>query len=126
MIVQHILKLKGSAAVETIAPSAPVADAAATLATKRFGALVVSADGETIAGILSERDIVRALARELDLDHRQVARALPLAFLAPDIVAAIVEGRQPVDLTARKLERLGDLPIGWSDQRIALGIAAGT
>jgi len=64
MIVQHILKLKGSAAVETIAPAAPVSDAAATLSQKRYGALVVSADGVTIAGIISERDIVRALARE--------------------------------------------------------------
>jgi CBS domain-containing protein len=64
MIVMHILKLKGSSAVETIAPTAKVSEAAAILAEKRFGALVVSADGGSIAGILSERDIVRALARE--------------------------------------------------------------
>ena len=64
MIVMHILKLKGSAAVETIAPTAPISAAAATLAEKRYGALVVSTDGSSIAGIISERDIVRALARE--------------------------------------------------------------
>jgi CBS domain-containing protein len=64
MIVKHILKLKGSSAVETIAPSAPVSQAAAILAEKRFGALVVSAGEGHIAGIISERDIVRALARE--------------------------------------------------------------
>ncbi|HSF94796.1 MAG TPA: CBS domain-containing protein [Thermohalobaculum sp.] len=64
MIVMHILKLKGSNAVETIAPSAPISEAAAILAEKRFGALVVSSDDSTISGILSERDIVRALARE--------------------------------------------------------------
>ena len=41
-----------------------MAIAAATLAEKSFGALVVSVTGDDIAGILSERDIVRALARE--------------------------------------------------------------
>ncbi len=64
MNVTHILKLKGSSTVETISPESSVAAAAATLAEKRFGALVVSATGTDIAGILSERDIVRALARE--------------------------------------------------------------
>jgi CBS domain-containing protein len=64
MIVMHILKLKGSSAIETIAPSASVAQAAAALAEKRIGALVVSAGEGHIAGIISERDIVRALARE--------------------------------------------------------------
>ena len=64
MNVTHIMKLKGSSTVETIPPEASVAAAAAMLAEKRFGALVVSVTGKDIAGILSERDIVRALARE--------------------------------------------------------------
>jgi CBS domain-containing protein len=64
MNVTHILKLKGSSAVETISPDTSVAAASAILAEKRFGALVVSVSGKDIAGILSERDIVRALARE--------------------------------------------------------------
>jgi len=64
MIVSHILHLKGSSAVETIPPDAPVSQAAAILSEKRYGALVVSATGTDIAGIISERDIVRALARE--------------------------------------------------------------
>jgi site-specific DNA recombinase len=46
-----------------------------------------------------------------------------LAFLAPDIQAAIVQGRQPAGLT---LEMIQDtkLPIAWSDQRAALGFSA--
>ncbi len=64
MNVTHILKLKGSSTVETISPESSVAAAAATLAEKGFGALVVSISGTDIAGIISERDIVRALARE--------------------------------------------------------------
>jgi len=64
MNVMHILKLKGSAAVETVTPETLVAAAAAKLAERRIGALVVTAPGGGIAGILSERDIVRALAKE--------------------------------------------------------------
>ncbi len=64
MNVMHIMKLKGSSKVVTIPPESSVASAAAILAEKCFGALVVSVNGTDIAGILSERDIVRALARE--------------------------------------------------------------
>ncbi len=43
-----------------------------------------------------------------------------LAFLAPDITKAILEGRQPPDLTAQKLLRGIELPYGWDHQRAAL------
>lgn len=81
------------------------------------------ADARSWARRLLEGEVgsVRALARKLGLDHRHVARALPLAFLAPDIVAAILEGRQPVELTATRLKRLSVLPSRWEDQRQALG-----
>ena len=61
MHVKVILKNKGSA-VETIRPEASVADAIERLNTKRIGVLVVSNDGTTVDGILSERDIVNGLA----------------------------------------------------------------
>ncbi|SLN67988.1 CBS domain-containing protein [Ruegeria meonggei] len=62
MLVQAILKSKGSGAVETVSPSLTVSEAAKILAAKRIGTVVVSEDGgETAAGILSERDIVREL-----------------------------------------------------------------
>jgi CBS domain-containing protein len=64
MSVTQILKLKGSSDVETISPDTNVTVAVATLAEKGFGALVVSATGNDIVGIISERDIVRALARD--------------------------------------------------------------
>ena len=44
-------------------------------------------------------------------------------FLAPDIVAAIVAGNQPADLTANKLMVDTRLPLDWCDQRTALGFA---
>lgn len=61
MIVKQILKYKNSNEVLTIAPGATVGEAATLLAERRVGALVVSEDGSHAMGILSERDIVRAL-----------------------------------------------------------------
>ncbi len=61
MRVKDILNRKGSA-VATIDPEASVADAVATLHERRIGAVVVSADDASISGILSERDVVGALA----------------------------------------------------------------
>ncbi len=40
-----------------------------------------------------------------------VARVIPLAFFVPDIVASILAGTQPVDLTAQKLIKQIDLPL---------------
>lgn len=63
MLVQSILKTKATAGVVTIRSDASVSDAARLLTEKRIGSVVVSDDGETAQGILSERDIVRELAR---------------------------------------------------------------
>jgi len=64
MLVQQILKSKGVSSVETVSPDMLVSEAAAILADKGIGTVVVSSDGgKTAAGILSERDIVRELAR---------------------------------------------------------------
>ena len=60
MLITEILKSKGDL-VFTIGPGESVAAAAARLHEHRVGALVVHEDSDGIAGIVSERDIVRAL-----------------------------------------------------------------
>ncbi len=52
-----------------------------------------------------------------------VSRYLPLAFLAPDIVASIAKGRQPIELSVQRLKRLSPLPVHWDEQRRLLGYA---
>jgi len=64
---------------------------------------------------------VKAIAAREGLDGSDVSRILPLAFLAPDIVEGILEGRQPPELTARTLMRLQPLPADWQAQRRRLG-----
>lgn len=63
MLIQSMLKRKGSDVV-TISPDARISDAVDALAKHRIGALVVSENGKTISGILSERDVVRKLAEQ--------------------------------------------------------------
>lgn len=63
MTVAKILQSKGTSDVYTITPDKSVADAAAFLSEKRIGSLVVSEDGQSALGILSERDIVREVGR---------------------------------------------------------------
>lgn len=63
MTVQQVLKSKASGAVVTIKPDATLSDAAAILSSRRIGALVVSENGTDVAGIISERDIVRELGK---------------------------------------------------------------
>jgi CBS domain-containing protein len=60
MRISDILRSKG-ASVSTVAPDATVRELLSMLAEKNIGALVVSEDGETIGGIVSERDVVRQL-----------------------------------------------------------------
>jgi signal-transduction protein with cAMP-binding, CBS, and nucleotidyltransferase domain len=63
MKVAEILKTKGSA-VATVLPEMSIQHVAKRLRVERIGALVVSADGQHVDGIVTERDIVHGLAQE--------------------------------------------------------------
>jgi CBS domain-containing protein len=61
MKIAEVLKAKPEAGVVTITPDAGVRELIASLAEHNVGALIVSSDGETVSGIVSERDVVRHL-----------------------------------------------------------------
>ena len=63
MLVSQILKSKSEVGVISVTPASTVTEAAKLLSRHRIGTVVVSADGETLDGILSERDIVRELGK---------------------------------------------------------------
>jgi hypothetical protein len=54
-------------------------------------------------------------------ERSHLVRLARLRFLPPDVVTAIVHGRQPVELTSRSLLRAAELPLGWAEQRKTLG-----
>lgn len=46
------------------------------------------------------------------------------AFIAPDLAKAIIEGRQPVELSVNRLKQSRPLPMAWDEQRRVLGFPA--
>jgi site-specific DNA recombinase len=62
-----------------------------------------------------------ALAQREGVSRSYFTRLVRLSYLAPDITQAILDGRQPRDLTAVKLLERSRLPLAWHEQRAALG-----
>ncbi|HLO79246.1 MAG TPA: recombinase family protein [Magnetospirillum sp.] len=75
---------------------------------------------DLIAGRISS---LAAIAKRDGLSDSYVGHLLPLAFLAPDIVEAIVAGTHPADLTAEALVKHIELPLQWDQQKAVLGFA---
>lgn len=101
MNVETILRHKGNW-VATIRPDATVADAVDLLNRERIGALVVSDDGESPDGVLSERDIVRALATHADeLMSRPVGELMSRAIFTCEPGDSV--GRLMEEMTSRRI-----------------------
>ena len=62
------------------------------------------------------------LAAAAGIGASYFTRVLRLSFLAPDIVAMILNDRHPLELSAQRLVTGPPLPIAWSEQRVLLGI----
>jgi hypothetical protein len=62
-----------------------------------------------------------ALARRFGVDRAYVSRILRLTFLAPDIIEAILAGREPSGLSLARLT--AKMPMVWEEQREPLGFA---
>ncbi|MGA7502846.1 MAG: recombinase family protein [Candidatus Sulfotelmatobacter sp.] len=63
-----------------------------------------------------------SIGKLIRLKGEYLRRVLGCAFLAPDIIEAILDGHQPADLTVKKLSRRR-LPLDWTEQRIQLGFS---
>ncbi len=105
--------------------------------------LVENADDQTLAdpGLLKiiarAHDIQERLMQDTDLTVPAIAnqervsegylsRLLRLPSLAPDIITDIINGKNPPQLTAKKLMRLAlQIPVDWTEQRELLGFAKG-
>ena len=56
-------------------------------------------------------------------DRKHLLRLARVSWLAPDIISAILDGRHPLQLTARHLLRCSDVPMDWQQQRSFLGFS---
>jgi CBS domain-containing protein len=101
MRIREVVAAKGSQQVVTVSPSASVREVVAVLTEHNVGALVVSQDGKSVDGIVSERDVVRGLARK------------------PDILDAPVDAIMTTDVhTCRPADPLDDMMSVMTERRI--------
>ena len=108
MTVQRILNSQqDSGPPAWIAPDAEIGAALNTLAEKNVGALVVSSDGRNVQGIVSERDIVRAL-RELgaELLNKRVQD-----IMTEDVVTCVAEDRAAGIMAVMVSKHLRHIPV---------------
>jgi CBS domain-containing protein len=106
MSVSHILQKKGRA-VFTAASTDTVRSLAASLAEKRIGAIIISNEKQAILGIVSERDVVRAIAADgpSALDH-------PASKIMTKNVKTCSEQDSEIELMALMTEnRIRHLPV---------------
>jgi site-specific DNA recombinase len=96
------------------------------IAPRSAGAPTVR-DGNLVALIAKAHRARETLLGEQQADdgdtrHRHLIRLARLSYLAPDIIQAILEGRQPRTMTSRSLLRISEIPLNWNAQRIMLGV----
>ncbi len=120
-IILHnpVMKVRRGHALRLILPpSAPTA-----LPQQRDDKLVqLVAEAHAARALVMEHPAkaMATIAAEHGRCRTRLAKLVGLSCLAPDIVTAIVEGRQPATLTAKLLSST-DLPLCWREQRVALG-----
>lgn len=97
MIVRKIIELKQIQQILTVKPDQTVQEAAQLLTAKKIGAVVVSSDGVSLDGILSERDIVKTIGR---------TGAGCLEDRVSNLMTAEVMSCSPDDTTGTVMERM--------------------
>lgn len=90
MRINDVLRAKASQEVITISPDATVRDLLAMLAQHNVGALIVSNDGSSVEGIVSERDVVRRLHED------EAVLSSPVSSIMTSEVHSC-EGQHPVN-----------------------------
>ena len=116
MTVQRILNSQDGGTAVSIAPDADLQVALNRLATENVGALVVSSDGRKVEGIVSERDIVRALRTEgPDLLRRQVRDVM-----TKDVVTCVAEDRAAGIMALMLSKHLRHIPVVRDDELVSM------
>lgn len=118
MYVAEILRTKGEA-VFTTTPDASVAEASAQLADKGVGALIVC-EGDQVVGVLSERDIVRAIAAD-----GQACLTRPVSgYMTGEVIFATPTETIDMLMTRMTDRRIRHLPV-LRDRRLSGVISIG-
>jgi CBS domain-containing protein len=119
MRINDLLASKGSAEVITIPPDATVRELLRLLAEHNVGAVVVSADGQAVDGIVSERDVVRSLH-----DDESILDGAVSAIMTSDVQTC--EPNTPLDdlrvlMTERRIRHVPVVSAGRLTGIISIG-----
>lgn len=115
MDVKAILAAKGGDIV-SIEPTADLSTAAQLLSTHRIGAVVICGAGGRLSGILSERDIVRALA-----EHGAAALSIPVGQVMTRNVATCAENESVAGIMERMTTgKFRHMPVLKADKLIGV------
>jgi CBS domain-containing protein len=115
MRINEVLAAKPNRDVVTVHPDATVHELVAMLAQHNIGALVVSHDGSSVDGIVSERDVVRRLGQDESVLDAQVS-----SIMSADV--ATCDGHQSTDdlmalMTARRFRHV---PVVEDDRLVGI------
>lgn len=107
MTVQRILNAQEGFVAKHISPDAEISEVLDLLASENVGALIVSSDGITVEGIISERDIVRRLqSKGPDILKRRVRH-----LMTKDVVTCVPEDRAAGIMAVMVSQHLRHIPV---------------
>ena len=115
MRIGEILKAKASQEVVTISPEAGVRELIALLAEHNIGALIVSADGTSLDGIVSERDVVRHLHSDGTVVNNVVS-----AIMTPAVETCAPEDDLDTVMQTMTARRFRHIPVCEGDTLIGI------
>lgn len=119
IIERQAIRLRRGKALRLVIP-APTSESNFQLRDEKLIALIVESRMVVTQLTNNPNKSIPALAAEQGRCRVRMMKVAKLACLAPDIVTAIVEGRQPLKLTPGKL-LAADLPLAWAEQKRLLG-----
>ena len=115
MKVANILSVKGSAVI-TIGPTETIAALSQRLREKRIGAAIVSSDGQTIDGVISERDVAYGLCI-----HKSDLHAMPVSALMTKAVITCTPNDSLAIVASTMMSRnIRHLPVKEGDRLVGM------
>ncbi len=116
----EVAKVRRGHQVRLIIPSGRQAAEPPAMRDDKLVALLAEAHATRKLVLANPGRPIASLAAEVGRCRTRMTKLVPLACLAPDIVSAIIEGRQPPSLNSRSL-LAAEIPLGWNEQRAVLG-----
>lgn len=121
-ILLPVIKVRRGHQLRLVIPGPDVARPVPVQRDEKLVALLAEAHAARQLVLGQPERSIAAIATTHGRCRTRLGKMVALSCLAPDIVTAIIEGRQPTTLTARALASM-DLPLAWSEQRQLLRIA---